>query len=105
MLQEVSCLVAERWRQFESQQCSIVTWSLVSSANEVKVKKRGEGGGELYGNFPLLILFLQTSRTSVAMLYNCSVPYMVMLHHTVFAWLFAEPFDPPLPSPGGWLMS
>lgn len=49
MLQEVSCLVAERWRQFEGQQCNIVTWSLVSSANEVKVRKGGGGRGSCMG--------------------------------------------------------
>ena len=86
MLQEVSCLVAERWREFEGQQCSIVTWSLVPSANEVKVRKWGRGEGELYGNFPLLILLRSLDFQDIRRYTNkCSVPSMVMLHHTVFA--------------------
>ena len=32
-------MVAERWKCYEGQQCGIVSWSLVSSADEVKVRE------------------------------------------------------------------
>ena len=46
-LQEVSCFVEERWRRYEGQQCSIVTWSLLSCADDAKVRGEGQDWGKL----------------------------------------------------------